>query len=90
MKTSLYPTQPLLAPLPCSHGLYFCIATQKSLPLSKLPHLSRPHQSLQQDSRPELMSLLICDIFHSTRILQKLTIPSGEEGGGWGPSFLQD
>lgn len=24
---------------PCSHGLYFCIATQNSLPLSKLPHL---------------------------------------------------
>lgn len=40
LKTSLYPIQPLLAPFLCYHRLYFCIATQNSLPLSKLPHFS--------------------------------------------------
>lgn len=89
MKTSLYPIQPLPAPLPWSHGLYFCIATQNSLPLSRLPpaFMDQPHQSLQQDQSPELMPLLLCDTSPSTRIPQTLTSPSG---GAWGPSFLQD
>lgn len=53
-----------------------CHPEQSPLVQLAPPFMDQPHQSLQQELRPELMSLVLWDIFSSTRILQKLTGPS--------------
>lgn len=85
---SLFPS-PTTASWP--HGLYSCIATQNSLPLPRMsPHFTdQPHQSVQQDLSPELISLLI---------YARSQFPQHEDASntqpaplrGSGPSFLWD
>lgn len=64
------------SPCPSSFLLWasflHCHPEQSPLFQAAPSFMDQPHQSLQQGLRPELMSLLIWDIFPSTRILQKL------------------